>query len=57
MIPFINYFLTYLLLFLIMATLIGFGIFIGITMRKRKNAAEEALTEQEKENKDKEEIK
>ncbi len=38
MIPFINSFLSYLLLMLIIAALAGLGTFIGITLRKKKNA-------------------
>lgn len=43
MIPFLNSFFSYLLLLLIFAALAGVGIFVGITMRKKKNAA---LTEE-----------
>lgn len=35
---FINSFLSYLLLFGIMVILVAIGLFIGITLRKRKNA-------------------
>lgn len=38
MIAFLNSFLNYLLLMLIIAALAGLGTFIGITLRKRKNA-------------------
>ncbi len=37
MIAFANAFLSYLLLFVIMAAVAGTGIFIGITLRRRKN--------------------
>lgn len=45
MIPFINSFLSYLLLMLIIAALAGLGTFIGITLRKRKNAKAAAVEE------------
>ncbi len=38
--PFVNTFVSYLLLFLISAVVAGIGIFLGITFRKRKNAAD-----------------
>lgn len=50
MIAFINSFLSYLLVFVVFCAIAGFAIFVGITMRKRKNAAAEALEQQEKEN-------
>lgn len=37
MIAFINAFLSYLLLFVVMAAIAGAGIFAGITLRKSKN--------------------
>lgn len=37
MIPFINSFLSYLLLLLIIVAIIGVAIFIGITLRKNQN--------------------
>lgn len=40
MIAFINSFLSYLLLFVIMAAITGTGITVGIVMRKKKNAAQ-----------------
>lgn len=47
MIAFINSFLSYLLLFVVMGAVAGLAIFVGITMRKRKNAAAEEVTEQQ----------
>ena len=38
---FINSFLSYLLVFFVFCIVGGFGIFMGITLRKRKNAKEE----------------
>ncbi len=35
MIAFVNSFLTYLIIFLIMSAIIGIGIFAGIKLRKR----------------------
>lgn len=48
MIEFINSFLSYVLLFVIMAAIAGLGIFAGITLRKKKNAeqAENEAAEQ-----------
>lgn len=40
MTAFINSFLNYIVLFLIMAVLAGTGVFIGMFLRKRKNAKE-----------------
>lgn len=37
MIAFLNAFISYLLLFVIMVAIAGVGIFIGITLRKRKD--------------------
>lgn len=37
---FINSFLSYLLLFFVIAVVAGIAMFIGITMRKKKNAEE-----------------
>lgn len=48
MISFINTFLSYVVLMLIIVAVGAVGIFIGITMRKRKNAAE--LVEEKAEN-------
>ncbi len=36
MIAFMNSFFSYLLLFIVMAVIAGTGIFVGITMRKKK---------------------
>lgn len=47
MIAFINSFLSYLLAFVVFGAVAGFAIFLGITMRKRKNAAAETLEQQE----------
>lgn len=47
MIAFINSFLSYVVLFLIMAAIAGFGIFMGITMRKKKNVKDAAAPESE----------
>lgn len=47
MIAFINSFLSYLLVFVVFGAVAGFAIFVGITMRKRKNAAAEKVTEQQ----------
>lgn len=40
---FINSFLSYILLFVVIVIVAGIAMFIGITMRKRSNAKEEAL--------------
>ena len=40
MIHFINSFLSYGLLMLITVAICGFGVFLGITLRKRKDAAD-----------------
>lgn len=37
MIAFINSFINYFMIFVIMAAVAGLGIFIGITLRKKKN--------------------
>lgn len=47
MIAFINSFLSYLLVFVAFAAVGGLAIFVGITMRKKKNAATEKATEQQ----------
>lgn len=49
MIAFINTFLSYLLLFVIMAAIAGVGIFAGTTLSKRKNikATQEKGSEEE----------
>lgn len=49
MIAFVNAFLSYLLLFVIMAAIVGTGILIGTTLRRRKNlkAAGEAKGKEE----------
>lgn len=47
MIAFINSFLSYLLVFVAFAAVGGLAIFVGITMRKKKNAAEKATEQQE----------
>jgi len=47
LISFINAFLSYFLVFVIAVTLMVSGAFIGITMRKKKNAKEEAMSEEE----------
>lgn len=39
MVAFVNSFLSYLVLFLIMAALVGIGILAGAFLRKRKDAA------------------
>ncbi|MDE5801376.1 MAG: vanadium nitrogenase [Lachnospiraceae bacterium] len=44
MIAFLNSFFSYLLLFVVMAAIAGTGIFVGITMRKKKNLSEETKT-------------
>lgn len=44
MIAFVNSFFSYLLLFVVMAAIAGTGIFVGITMRKKKNLSEETNT-------------
>lgn len=49
MINFFNSFLSYLLLFLCFAGIAGVGVFVGITMRKRKNQALDAQAKQESE--------
>lgn len=51
MIAFINSFLSYLLVFVVFGVIAGFAIFVGITMRKRKNAAAEKVTEQQEQEK------
>ena len=48
MIPFINTFLSYLLLFLVIVVLGAIAITIGITLAKKKNAQNPAVTENEK---------
>ncbi len=45
MVAFVNSFLSYLLLVVIIVALIGVACFIGITLRKRKNATLEAAEE------------
>lgn len=50
MIAFLNSFMSYLVLFLIMGAVAGLGIFVGIVMRKKKNAAAEAEKEKDAEN-------
>lgn len=40
---FLNSFLSYILLFLIIVVVAGIAMFIGITMRKKANAKESAL--------------
>ena len=47
MINFINSFLSYGLLMLITVAICGFGVFLGITLRKRKNAVETGSKEPE----------
>ena len=47
MIPFINTFLSYLLLFLVIVGLGAIAITIGITLAKKKNAKNPAVTENE----------
>ncbi len=47
MIAFLNSFFSYVVLFLIMAAIAGFGIFAGITMRKKKNVKDAAVPEGE----------
>ncbi len=47
MIAFMNSFFSYLLLFIVMAVIAGTGIFVGITMRKKKNLQAQAGTEEE----------
>lgn len=42
MVAFLNSFLSYLLLMVVIAAVAGVAIFIGITMRKKKNQAEPA---------------
>ena len=42
MISFLNSFLSYLLLLIIIAALAMVGLFIGVTLRKKKNAKAEA---------------
>lgn len=44
-INFMNSFLSYLLLFFIMAAIAGTGIFAGIVMRKKKNLSQAAEQE------------
>ena len=50
MVAFVNSFLTYLLLLVIMAAIAGFGLFVGILLRKGKNA-KAAVEEVKAENK------
>ena len=47
MIAFINSFLSYLLVFVAFAAVGGLAIFVGITMRKKKNATETTTEQQE----------
>ena len=47
MINFINSFLSYGLLMLLTIAICGFGVFLGITLRKRKDAAQAGAKEQE----------
>jgi len=42
MVAFFNSFLSYLMLMVVIAAVAGVAIFIGITMRKKKNQAESA---------------
>ena len=42
MVSFVNTFLSYLLLLLIIVAVAGVALFIGITMRKKKNASLQA---------------
>lgn len=42
MIAFFNSFFSYVLLFIVMAAIAGTGIFVGITMRKKKNLSAQA---------------
>ena len=53
LILFMNSFLSYLLLMAVIVVLVGIAIFIGIKMRKSKNAkfAEEMMTAREQEQK------
>lgn len=44
MIAILNSFFSYLLLFIVMAAIAGTGIFVGITMRKKKNLSAETKT-------------
>lgn len=46
---FINSFASYLLLLLVIVVLCGISIFVGITLRKRKNAQIEAAVEEKTE--------
>jgi len=48
MIAFVNTFLSYLLLLLVIVAVASIGLAIGIVMRKKKNA--QLLAEQDKEN-------
>ena len=50
MVAFVNSFLTYLLLLVIMAAIAGVGLFVGIILRKSKNA-KAAVEEVKAENK------
>ncbi len=43
--PFVNAFVSYLLLFLISAMVAGAGIFLGITFRKKKNMQSTEVSE------------
>ncbi len=45
MIAFFNSFLSYLMLMVVIAAVAGIAIFIGITMRRKKNLTETAETE------------
>ena len=48
LIAFVNSFLTYLLIFIIMSAIIGVGIFAGIKLRKRKNIKDTQSVEKTK---------
>lgn len=47
LISFVNAFLSYFVVFLVAVGLMLAGSFIGITMRKKKDAKEEAMKEEE----------
>lgn len=47
LISFINAFLSYFLVFIIAVALMVSGAFIGIAMRKKKNAREETMSNEE----------
>ncbi|MDE6128317.1 MAG: hypothetical protein K2G16_03890 [Lachnospiraceae bacterium] len=47
MIAILNSFFSYLLLFVVTAAIAGVGIFVGITMRKKKNLSAETKTADE----------